>query len=156
MDVPEASEQAPAPFLFSSEAGYALCRRILKELLPYEPHDVQIEGVCKALDKIDLFAVLPTGSGKTSFLSMYMLVVLAIQTLVDLRSAYSRCFFWGGKEGNIASFSLSSSCQCLREVRVIWSGSPALDRFDSSFAHVHGQRQLSVILGVLPRIGELK
>ena len=79
MDVPEASEQAPAPFLFSSEAGYTLCRRILKELLLYEPHDVQIEGVCKAFDGIDLFAVLPTGSGKTSFLSMYMLVVLAIQ-----------------------------------------------------------------------------
>src|SRR6202042_1397888 len=77
-------------------------------------------------------------------------------SLVDLRSAYSRCFFWGGKEGNIASFSLSSSCQCLREVRVIGSGSPALDRFDSLFAHVHGQRQLSVILGVLPWIGELK
>ena len=84
MDVPEASEQAPAPFLFSSEAGYALCRRILKELLPYEPHDVQIEGVCKAFDKIDLFAVLPTSSGKTSFLSMYMLVVLAIQKDLSL------------------------------------------------------------------------
>ena len=44
MDVPEleASEQAPAPFLSSSEAGHALCRRILKELLPFEP---QIEGI---------------------------------------------------------------------------------------------------------------
>ena len=67
MDVPEASEQAPAPFLFSSEAGYALCRRILKELLPYEPHDVQIEGVCKAFDKIDLFAVLPPAQGRPAF-----------------------------------------------------------------------------------------
>jgi len=79
MDVPEASEQAPAPFIFSSDEGYALCRHILKDLLPYEPHDVQIEGVCKVLDHIDLFAILPTGSGKTSFLSMYMLVVLANQ-----------------------------------------------------------------------------
>ena len=68
---------------------------------------------------------------------------------------YIHCFFWGGKEGNIASFSLSSSCLCLCEVRVILPESPALDRFDSSFAHVHGQQQLSVILGVLPQIGEL-
>ena len=71
MDVPEASKQAPMPFMFSSKDGYDLCRRILKELLPYEPHHVQIEGVCKVLDKIDLFAVLATGSGKTSPLYVY-------------------------------------------------------------------------------------
>lgn len=79
MDVPETSEQAPTPFIFSSKDGHDLCWHILKELLPYKPHDIQIEGVCKVLDKIDLFAVLATGSGKTSFLSMYMLVVPAIQ-----------------------------------------------------------------------------
>ena len=79
MDVPKASEQAPAPFLFSSEAGHAQCQCILKELLLYEPHDVQIESVFQTFDKIDFFAILPTSSGKTSFLSMYMLVVLAIQ-----------------------------------------------------------------------------
>ena len=32
---------------------------------------VQIEGVCKVLNKIDLFAVLATGSGKTSPLYVY-------------------------------------------------------------------------------------
>jgi hypothetical protein len=68
MDVPEASEQAPAHSIFSSDDGYALCQHILKDLLPYEPHDVQIEDVCKVLDHIDLFSILPTGSGKTSFL----------------------------------------------------------------------------------------
>jgi superfamily II DNA/RNA helicase len=31
------------------------------------------------LDNVDLFAVFATGSGKTSFVSMYILVVLAIQ-----------------------------------------------------------------------------
>ena len=49
------------------------------EYLSFEAHDVQIEGICKVLDNIHLFAVLATRSGKTSFLSMYMLVVLAIK-----------------------------------------------------------------------------
>jgi superfamily II DNA/RNA helicase len=79
MNASNAPDEATKPFVFSSPEGYALCRHILKEHLPYDPHDVQIEGICKILDNVDLFAVLATGSGKTSFLSMYMLVVLAIQ-----------------------------------------------------------------------------
>ena len=79
MDVPEASEQAPAPFLFSSEAGHALCRCMLMYSQGALAIQAQIESICKTFDKIDLFAVLPTGSGKTIFLPMYMLVVLAIQ-----------------------------------------------------------------------------
>ena len=66
-------------FVFSSPEGHALCHCILKEYLPYDPHNVQIEGFCKILDNIDLFAVLATRSGKTSFLSMYILVVLVIK-----------------------------------------------------------------------------
>ena len=72
-------EEVVKPFIFSTPEGYTLCCRILKEHIPYEPHDVQIEGICKTLDNIDLFAVLATGSGKTGFLSMYMLVVRAIK-----------------------------------------------------------------------------
>ena len=79
MNASHTPEEAAKPFVFSSPEGYALCRCILKEYLSFEPHDVQIEGICKVLDNIDLFAVLATGSGKTSFLSMYMLVVLAIK-----------------------------------------------------------------------------
>ena len=78
-------------FVFSSTEGHALCRRILKELLPYDPHDVQIEGICKVLDNVDLFAVLATGSGKTSFMSMYMLVVLAIQRDPSLCPTANSC-----------------------------------------------------------------
>ena len=66
-------------FVFSSPEGRTLCKRIIQARIPYEPHDVQVEGVCKMLDQVDLFAILPTGSGKTSFLSMYMFVVLAIR-----------------------------------------------------------------------------
>jgi superfamily II DNA/RNA helicase len=70
--------RAPAPFLFSSAEGYALCRRILRPLLPYDPHDYQLEGICKALDGVDVLAILPTGSGKTGLLSMFLLVVRAL------------------------------------------------------------------------------
>jgi hypothetical protein len=79
MSTREAPQEAPPPFVFSSSEGFALCRRILKEHLPYEPHDFQIEGICQLLDRVDLLAILATGTGKTGFLSMYMLVVLTIK-----------------------------------------------------------------------------
>jgi ERCC4-related helicase len=69
----------PKAFIFSSSEGHTLCWLILAALLPYEPDDFQIEGICKMLDGINLFAILATGMGKTRFLSMYMLVVLAIE-----------------------------------------------------------------------------
>ena len=69
-------EEVVKPFIFSTPEGYTLCHCILKEHIPYEPHDVQIEGICKTLDNIDLFAVLAIGSGKTGFLSMYIMEFL--------------------------------------------------------------------------------
>jgi hypothetical protein len=81
MDAQEAPREAPTasmPFVFSSPEGYALCRRILATRFDYEPHDVQVEGVCKLCDGVDVFAILRTGMGKTSFLSMYMVMVLTI------------------------------------------------------------------------------
>lgn len=66
-------------FHWSSPAGYDLCRKILRDSnLPYVPHDYQVEGICKSLDGIDLLAITPTGSGKTGYFSMYMLVVVAV------------------------------------------------------------------------------
>ena len=79
METREAPQEALPSFLFSSPEGFALCRLILKEYLPYDPHDFQIEGICKAFDRVDLLAILATGTGKTGFLTMYMLVVLAIK-----------------------------------------------------------------------------
>jgi hypothetical protein len=79
MDTDETSQNVPKALIFSSPEGHTLCRLILATLLPYEPHDFQIEGICKMLDGVDLFAILATGMGKTGFLSMYMLVVLAIK-----------------------------------------------------------------------------
>ena len=65
-------------FVFSTPAGFALCRAILAEKLPYEPHYHQLRAVCRALDDEDVFAVTPTGSGKSAILVMYLLVLRAI------------------------------------------------------------------------------
>jgi superfamily II DNA/RNA helicase len=79
MDTNEPHPEEPPIFLFSTPEGHALCRKILEAHLTYEPHDIQIEGICKVLDNVDLLVILATGMGKTGFLSMYMLVVLAIK-----------------------------------------------------------------------------
>lgn len=56
---------APESFRWSSPEGYRLARTILQPSLPFDPHDYQLEGVCKILDGYDLLAVIPTGAGKT-------------------------------------------------------------------------------------------
>ncbi|KII83164.1 hypothetical protein PLICRDRAFT_119769, partial [Plicaturopsis crispa FD-325 SS-3] len=61
-------------FKFSSPEGWTLCRDILKKSLPYEPHDYQIDGITKALDGVDVLAVTATGSGKSGYIYMLMLV----------------------------------------------------------------------------------
>src|ERR1700735_5166360 len=76
MDAEETSQNVPKAFIFSSPEGHTLHRFILAAILPYEPHDFQIEGICKMLDGIHPFAILATGMGKTRFPSMYMLMVL--------------------------------------------------------------------------------
>ncbi|KAJ7310169.1 hypothetical protein DFH08DRAFT_624928, partial [Mycena albidolilacea] len=66
-------------FTWSSKDGYSLIRHILHNTpLLYEPHDNQLEGVCKSLDGIYLVAITPTGSGKTGYYTIYMLVMLAV------------------------------------------------------------------------------
>jgi len=66
-------------FTWSSRAGRELCRCIVNESrVGYNPHDYQVEGVCASLDGKDLLAITPTGSGKTGFYTMYILVILAV------------------------------------------------------------------------------
>ncbi|KAJ7726616.1 hypothetical protein B0H16DRAFT_1222249, partial [Mycena metata] len=68
-------------FVWSFPEGYSLVRRILESTpVPYEPHDYQLEGICKSLDGVNLFTITPTGSGKTSYYIIYILVVLAVVT----------------------------------------------------------------------------
>lgn len=80
----------PHSYVFSSSAGRALCRQIISGQLGYDPHDYQLDGICKALDKVDLLAITPTGSGKTGFLAMYLLVMRAIMKDPSLCGA-GRC-----------------------------------------------------------------
>lgn len=72
------SSSAGARFLFSSPAGFRLVREILSKHIPYQPHDWQLEGVCKLLDGRDLVAILPTGAGKTGYFTMFMLVLVEL------------------------------------------------------------------------------
>ena len=68
-----------ALFKWSSSTGHSLCHQILKGTkLEYDPCDYQVEGVCQSLDGVDLLAITPTGSGKTGYYAMYILVVLAV------------------------------------------------------------------------------
>ncbi|KAJ6554119.1 P-loop containing nucleoside triphosphate hydrolase protein [Mycena sp. CBHHK59/15] len=66
-------------FHFYSPEGFDLARKILLDVLPnFEPHHYQIDGICKVLSGIDLIASTPTGSGKTGFLFLSILVMIAI------------------------------------------------------------------------------
>ncbi|KAJ7465831.1 P-loop containing nucleoside triphosphate hydrolase protein [Mycena galericulata] len=66
-------------FTFSSAEGFTLVRNILLAALPtFEAHSYQMDGICKVLDKIDLVAITPTGSGKTGFLFLSIIVMISI------------------------------------------------------------------------------
>ncbi|KAJ6550499.1 P-loop containing nucleoside triphosphate hydrolase protein [Mycena sp. CBHHK59/15] len=66
-------------FKFYSESGFALVRKILLTALPtFEPHHYQMDGICKVLDGVDLVAGTPTGSGKTGYLFLSIIVMIAI------------------------------------------------------------------------------
>ncbi|PIL25360.1 hypothetical protein GSI_13250 [Ganoderma sinense ZZ0214-1] len=77
---------APASFVWSSPEGYRLARTILRPSLPFDPHDYQLEGVCKVLDGYDLLAVIPTGAGKTGYLLIYILLLIALSNNPNLCS----------------------------------------------------------------------
>jgi ATP-dependent helicase YprA (DUF1998 family) len=65
---------------YNSIFGQALCKSILAKYLPYDPHNYQLDAICPAMDGYDLLATTPTGSGKTGYLTMFMLVVRNIAT----------------------------------------------------------------------------
>lgn len=61
--------------LFSSPKGLDFVRNTLRPFLPYDPHDYQLEGVCKSLDGVDVFAIMATSAGKTGFYTMFILML---------------------------------------------------------------------------------
>ncbi|KAH9922249.1 P-loop containing nucleoside triphosphate hydrolase protein [Fomitopsis serialis] len=74
----------PSRYIFSTSEGHALTRQVLRKSLPYDPHDYQLEGICQVLDGLDLLAALATGSGKTGFFSMYMLMLIELSNNLSL------------------------------------------------------------------------
>ena len=60
--------------------------------LPFDPHDYQLDGVCQVLDGLDLLAVTPTGSGKTGFVYILLLVLQGLQQKPELRPPGVRKF----------------------------------------------------------------
>jgi superfamily II DNA or RNA helicase len=65
-------------FKFNSDVGRRLCTSILQPLLPFQPRDAQLDGICAVLDGMNLLAILPTGFGKTGLFYMYMLIMRAL------------------------------------------------------------------------------
>src|ERR1700728_1400795 len=44
----------------------------------HDLHDDQLKGICKMIDGVNLMALTHTGSGKTGYFTMYMLLLLAL------------------------------------------------------------------------------
>ena len=66
-------------FKFDSPAGWQLCHQILKERLPFSPHDYQLEGVTAILDRRDFIGVSATGSGKSAYAYMVLHIIQGLQ-----------------------------------------------------------------------------
>ena len=66
--------------VYNTEAGRNLVTDILARCQPrsIQPHDYQLEGICHALDGVDVVATMATGAGKTGFYCFLMLVIRAI------------------------------------------------------------------------------
>jgi ATP-dependent helicase YprA (DUF1998 family) len=66
--------------IYNTEVGRSLVYDILAKCQrrSIEPYNYQLEAICHALDGKDVLATMATGSGKTDFYCILMLVILAI------------------------------------------------------------------------------
>lgn len=66
--------------VYNTVAGRTLVTDILakSQPSPIQPHDYQLEGICYALDGVDVVATMATGAGKTGFYCFLMLVIRTI------------------------------------------------------------------------------
>ncbi|KAG1731878.1 hypothetical protein EDD22DRAFT_973863 [Suillus occidentalis] len=65
-------------FVFCSDEGRALCRKLLKETMPFDTHDYQLEVITHMLDGEDVLCTTATGSGKTDAFIRLMHVIIAL------------------------------------------------------------------------------
>ena len=54
------SDSDNADYQFNTPDGLCLARKALQPLLPYDPHDNQLEGICKMINGINLMALTHT------------------------------------------------------------------------------------------------
>ena len=55
----------PQTYKLSTEHGRTLCRTILRECMPHDTHDFQLEAMSYLLDSDDVLLLTATGTGKT-------------------------------------------------------------------------------------------
>jgi ATP-dependent helicase YprA (DUF1998 family) len=80
------SEEVPLSTAYDTPTGRALVHNILNNHNPpIEPHNYQLEGICKVLDGANVLATMATGSGKRGFYSFLMIVVLALSEKKSLQ-----------------------------------------------------------------------
>ena len=66
--------------LFASNEGQAACHHLLRNIMPSDTHDFQLEAIGYLLDGKDILLVIMTGSGKTDMFIQLMHVMKWIST----------------------------------------------------------------------------
>ena len=74
-------------YIFSTPAGHRLAHSTLRPQLPYDPHDAQLEGICKAVDGIDIMVLTPTGAVPESIRRLLLVVKSDPPLLVMVKGA---------------------------------------------------------------------
>ncbi|KAJ7586425.1 hypothetical protein C8J56DRAFT_709931, partial [Mycena floridula] len=65
----------------SSPDGLQLTRELLASCVPHPIHDYILEGVCKAIDGIDLVSTVKTSGGKSGYFYCYLLLIQVLTQL---------------------------------------------------------------------------
>ena len=82
---------------YDSCEGRHLFKKILTKYVVYDPHDYILDGICPVMDGFDLLPSTPTGSGKTGYLILLMLVVREIaadKTLAITKENFPKDHCW--------------------------------------------------------------
>jgi hypothetical protein len=88
------SDKDEYEYIFSTPEGHNLAHRVFQPQLPYDPHDAQLKRICKVIDRVDIMVLTPTGSGKTGYFTMYMLLMLRYQEIGSIENMGLAPWVW--------------------------------------------------------------
>jgi len=71
---PSISGTKMAQLKYDLVQGHLLFKKILAKYVTYDPHDYILDGLCPVVDGFNLLATTPTGSGKTGYLILLMII----------------------------------------------------------------------------------